>query len=96
MIRNRRKFEGIPNLKRFEIESSNIEIIDRPTISRKNVSFNKDIDVGIFRKDAKNLKLIESYLQPLPIQVENKNLKDDNKTCEQSTNGIQKAGKLFI
>lgn len=95
MIRNRRKFEGIPNLKRFEIESSNIEIIDRPTISRKNVSFNKDIDVGIFRKDAKNLKLIESYLQPLPIQVENKNLKDDNKTCEQSTNGIQKADNTY-
>lgn len=94
MIRNRRKFEGIPNLKRVGIESSNIEIIDRPTIGRKNVSFNKDIDVGIFRKDSKNLKLIESYLQPLPIQIENKHLKDDSKASE-SINGIQKNGYQY-
>lgn len=72
MIRNlnRKKFEGIPfQLEKpnsfFSVDSSSIDIIERPL--RKNVSFNKDIDVGIFRKDSKNLKLIESYLQPLPI-----------------------------
>ncbi len=79
MIRNlnRKKFEGIPCLERrnscFSVDSSNIDIIDRPNLSstRKNVSFNKDIDVGIFRKDSKNLKLIESYLQPLPVPFVN-------------------------
>jgi len=79
MIRNidRKKFEGIPCLEKrnscFSIDSSSIDVIDRPNLtnSRKNVSFNKDIDVGIYRKDSKNLKLIESYLQPLPVPFNN-------------------------
>lgn len=75
---NRKKFEGIPSelqahsvQKRFSVDSSNMSLSGegRPLNStRKNVSFNKEIDVGIFRKDSKNLKLIESYLQPLPVQ----------------------------
>lgn len=80
IIRNivRKKFEGIPSelqahslQKRFSVDSSNMSLSGegRPLNStRKNVSFNKEIDVGIFRKDSKNLKLIESYLQPLPVQ----------------------------
>ena len=49
-------------------ESTNIEIIERPMTSmtsRKNVSFNNDIDVRIFPKNSKNPKIIESYLLPL-------------------------------
>ena len=49
-------------------ESTNIEIIERPMTSltsRKNVSFNKDIDVRIFPKNSKNSKIIESYLLPM-------------------------------
>jgi hypothetical protein len=49
-------------------ESTNIEIIERPMTSmtsRKNVSFNNDIDVRIFPKNSKNSKMIESYLLPM-------------------------------
>jgi len=49
-------------------ESTNIEIIERPMTSmtsRKNVSFNNDIDVRIFPKNSKNPKMIESYLLPM-------------------------------
>lgn len=58
---------------------STIEIIDRQQLqngtsnnsmngSKKNVSFNKDIDVRIFRKNSKNSKILESYMLPLPQQ----------------------------
>lgn len=34
---------------------------------KKNVSFNKDIDVRIFRKNSKNLtKIVDSFMLPLP------------------------------
>ena len=60
-------------------ESTNIEIIERPMTSmtsRKNVSFNNDIDVRIFPKNSKNPKIIESYLLPLtqPKQLQPQNI----------------------
>ena len=60
-------------------ESTNIEIIERPMTSmtsRKNVSFNNDIDVRIFPKNSKNPKIIESYLLPLtqPKQLQSQNI----------------------
>ena len=60
-------------------ESTNIEIIERPMTSmtsRKNVSFNNDIDVRIFPKNSKNPKIIESYLLPLtqPKQLQQSNV----------------------
>ena len=72
-------------------ETTNLELIDRAMSRRKEVSFNKDIDVRIFRKDSKNLKLIESYLQPLSVQPlleQQKFNKDDStKSLEQKPNG---------
>ena len=64
---------------------------------KKEVSFNKDIDVRIFRKDSKNLKLIESYLQPLSVQplLEQKSHKDDStKALDQKPNGKKNFRKI--
>ncbi len=92
----RKRFEGIPSelqavssglQKRLSVDSSNMSSEGKPMNStRKNVSFNKEIDVGIFRKDSKNLKLIDSYLQPLPmqnVQLLNDQIKQQQKQQEQ-------------
>lgn len=59
----------IDNNSNESIEST-IEIIERQNnaSNKKNVSFNKDIDVRIFRKNSKNSKILESYMLPLPQQ----------------------------
>lgn len=89
MIRNmgnmRKKFEGIPNqLKNNSVDS--IDIIEKPNSKRhgliKNVSFNKEVDVGVYRKDSKNLKLIESYFQPTTASVSGKTETVPNRSLE--------------
>jgi hypothetical protein len=66
-------FDLDTNLNIDENESM-IEIIERQqqtnTSNKKNVSFNKDIDVRVFRKNSKNSRLLESFMLPLPSQQE--------------------------
>ena len=54
-------------------ETINQEPIERPmtSSSRKNVSFNSEIDVRVFAKNSKNPKIFESYLRPLTVQSPN-------------------------
>ncbi len=50
-------------------EVTNLEILDKSALSssRKNVTFNKDIDVRIFNKNAKNSNIVDSYVLPLAV-----------------------------
>jgi hypothetical protein len=68
-----------------DFDSTNIEMIEKPSMSRKNVSFNKDIDVRIFRKNSKNLKALENYMQPLAIN------QLDDKFFNENLNKLQTA-----
>jgi hypothetical protein len=78
--------EHINSTEQFEdSDSTNIEILEKPSMSRKNVSFNKDIDVRIFRKNSKNMKALENYMQPLAIN------QIDDKLFNENLNKLQTA-----
>ncbi|CAF0737625.1 unnamed protein product [Brachionus calyciflorus] len=58
--------------------------INTTSTNKKNVSFNKDIDVRIFRKNSKNLtKIVDSFMLPLP---QNQSFENSN---QQFLNGQQ-------
>lgn len=63
----RNLIDGDPN----NSSDSITEIIERQnTSNKKNVSFNKDIDVRVFRKNSKNSKIFESFMLPLPQHLQ--------------------------
>ena len=60
-------------------ELTNFELIDKAITSRKNVTFNKDIDVRIFNKNGKNSKIVDSYVLPLAHQQQHVHVEGSSK-----------------
>jgi hypothetical protein len=74
-------------------EMTNLEILDKSLgSSRKNVTFNKEIDVRIFNKNAKNSNIVDSYVLPLAL-VSSQNSNSNQQ--QQQTNGHEDSVDRF-